>query len=217
MRDWQNTGMDGGSLEPRAGQDVDDSPISGGIVINDVEQSNRFGITYGIGMLEMEHRRRTDIQFFAFNDGSYLANDLSNQIIGPKAGLVWSNSRGPISFDFQSSLLLGINSGEITDMSKFGDDHPTPGALNRLLYMTSTYSAKTYERQAFSPVGELRAQSRLRLSKAMSLYTTWSTLLIGNLFQETNELRTGLPEPSFLVDNENLLVHQFYCGAEYIY
>lgn len=217
MRDWQNTGMDGGSLESRASQDVDDSPISGGMIINDVEQSNRFGITYGVGMLEIEHRRRTDIQASILGDGSYLANDLSNQIFGPKAGLVWNNSRGPISFDFQSSLLLGINSGEITDTSKFGDVRSPTGALNRLLYMSPTYSSRTYERQAVSPVGELRAQSRLRLTKALSLSTTWSTLLVGNLFQETSELRTGLPEPSFLVDNENLLVHQFYCGAEYVY
>src|SRR5262249_27855461 len=151
-----------------------------------------------------ERRRRTNIDLSIFADTSYMAGDITNQIIGPKAGLVWSKSQGAFSVDLQSSLLLGINLGEVTDTSKFGDDGAVPGAVNRLLYMTTTYSAETYERQAFSPVGELRAKSRLRLSKAVSLCTIWSTLFVENVFEETSQLRAGLPAPALLVDNGDL-------------
>ena len=51
----------------------------------------------------------------------------------------------------------------------------------------------------------------------LSLCTSWSSVIAGNLLQETADLRTGLPEPSFVVNDEDLLVHQFYCGMEYVH
>jgi hypothetical protein len=69
----------------------------------------------------------------------------------------------------------------------------------------------------FTPVGELRAQSRLRLTDGLSLRTTWSSLIIGNLLRENGELRGRLPHANILVENENMLIHQFYCGVEYIH
>jgi hypothetical protein len=184
MRDWQNSGMEGGSLESRDTQDEGDIRFRSEVLVSDVEQSNAFGIAYGIGILGMEIQRRTDIRASILE--GYFINGVNNQIVGPKAGLIWSKLHGPLSFDLQGSLLLGINSGEMSDTSKFGPNFTIPGALNRLL------------------------------SKRMSFCTMWSSLFVGNLFYETSELRTGLPEPTFVVDNENLVLHQFYCGLEYV-
>ena len=147
---------------------------------------------------------------------SYWAADVENQIFGPKAGLVWRNRRGPWSFDLQSSILLGFNSGQVDESSQVGTDS-VPGALNRLLYMRPTYSSHTDERQLFSPVGELRAQSRFRLTDALSLRTTWSSLIVGNLLNENGEVHFALPETTFVVENDNMLIHQLYCGLEYVH
>jgi hypothetical protein len=69
----------------------------------------------------------------------------------------------------------------------------------------------------FTPVGELRAQSRFRFTDAVSLQATWSTLFVGNLLNETGEVHFALPDTTIVVENDNLLIHQLYCGIEYVY
>jgi hypothetical protein len=216
MRDWQNSGMDGGALESRVVQDNSDNPFRGEFFVSDPVQSNAFGLAYGVGMLGVEQQRRTEIPHSILGDNSYWATSVDNEIMGPKAGLIWNNRRGPWSFTVQSTLLMGFNSGQVADSSKLGGSS-VPGALNRLVFTGPIYATHLDARELFTPVGELRAQSRLRLTHALSLCTTWSSLIVGNLLSENSDLRSGLPDPSFAVDNENLLVHQFYCGMEYVH
>ena len=215
MRDWQNTGMDGGTLESRSDQNEAGAPFTDEVAIEEPEESNAFGLAYGLGTLGTAQQIR--IQAFGSIIGdSYWAGDVENQVIGPKAGLVWRNRRGPWSFDLQSSILLGFNSGQIDESSRVGTNS-VPGALNRLLYMTPTYSSRTDERQLFTPVGELRAQSRFQLTDALSLRTTWSSLVVGNLLNQNGEVHFALPDTTIVVENDNMLIHQLYCGVEYVH
>jgi hypothetical protein len=69
----------------------------------------------------------------------------------------------------------------------------------------------------FTPVGELRAQSRIRLTDAFSFRTTWSSLVVGNLLNENGEVHFALPDTSIVVENDNMLIHQLYCGLEYVH
>ena len=215
MRDWQNTGMDGGTLESRTAPDDAAVPISDEVPIDEAEESNAVGLAYGLGTLGTEQQMHIRAYGSIIGD-SYWAAAVENQVIGPKAGLVWRNRRGPWSFDLQSSILLGFNSGQVDQSSRLGTDS-VPGALNRLLYMRATYSSHTDERQMFTPVGELRAQSRFRLTDALSLRTTWSSLVVGNLLNQNGEVHFALPDTTFVVENDNLLIHQLYCGVEYLH
>jgi hypothetical protein len=215
MRDWQNTGMDGGTLESRSDQNEADAPITDEATIDEPEESNAIGLAYGLGTLGTEQQMRIRAYGSVIGD-SYWAADVENQVFGPKAALVWRNRRGPWSFDLQSSVLLGFNSGQVDQSSRVGTDS-VPGALNRLLYMKATYSSQADERQLFTPVGELRAQSRFRLTESLSLRATWSSLLVGNLLSESGEVHFALPDTTIVVENDNMLIHQLYCGLEYVH
>src|SRR4029079_3573520 len=140
MRDWQNTGMDGGTLESRSDQNEADAPLTDDVAIEEPEESNAFGLAYGVGTLGTEQQMRIRAYGSVLGD-SYWARDVENQVIGPKAALVWRNRRGPLSFDLQSSILLGFNSGQVDESSRVGTD-TIPGAVNRLLYMKATYSSQ---------------------------------------------------------------------------
>jgi hypothetical protein len=215
MRDWQNSGMDGGTLESRTAPDDAAVPISDEAPVDDAEASNAFGLAYGLGTLGTEQQLHIRAYGSVIGD-SYWAAGVENQIFGPKAGLVWRSRRGPWSFDMQSTLLLGFNSGQVDESSAQGQNQ-IPGALNRLLYMSPRYTSHTDERQMFTPVGELRAQSRFRLTDALSLRTTWSSLVVGNLLNETGEVHWALPDTSIVVESDNMLIHQIYCGLEYLH
>jgi hypothetical protein len=215
MRDWQDSGMDGGALESRASQDDGAVPIFDEASIAQAEESNAVGLVYGLGTLATQQLTSIAAQGSIIGD-SYWSGGVENQILGPKAGLVWRSRRGPWSFDLQSSILLGFNSGQVEQSNSLGIDS-IPGALNRLLYSGATYSSHSEERHMFTPVGELRAQSRFRLTDALSLRTTWSSLLVENLLNQTGEVHLALPDTTFVVENDNMLIHQIYCGVEYIH
>jgi hypothetical protein len=215
MRDWQLSGMDGGTLASRAAQDDADGPLSDEVSMDVTVESNAIGLAYGLGTLSTEQQVQINAYGSIMGD-SYWSCDVENQIVGPKAGLVWRNRRGPWSLDMQSLVLLGFNSGQIGQSSRIGQDF-IPGALNRLFYMRATYWSQSDDRQMFTPAGELRAQSRLRLTDGLSLRTTWSSFIIGNLLREHGELHGPVPHISVLVENENMLIHQFYCGVEYLH
>jgi hypothetical protein len=136
MRDWQNSGMEGGTFESRTAQDDIAVPISDEAPIDEVEESNAFGLAYGLGTLGTEQQFRFRLYGSILGD-SYWAADVENQIFGPKAGLVWRSRRGPWSFDLQSLILLGFNSGQVDQSSALGQDF-IPGTLNHLLYMRPT-------------------------------------------------------------------------------
>jgi len=70
IRDWQSSGMDGGSLESRESQDIAESPSRSEVLVDNGAQPNGFGITYGIGTLGTERRRRTDIDLSIFAEDS---------------------------------------------------------------------------------------------------------------------------------------------------
>jgi hypothetical protein len=203
----------GDSQPAMGGKKANAVPVSDEASIDESEGANAVGLAYGLGALGTEQQMRISLRGSIIGD-SYWAADVENQVIGPKAGLVWRNRRGPWSLDLQSSILLGFNSGQVDRSSGVGTDHIIPGALNRLLYMTATYSSHTDERQMFTPVGELRAQSRFRLTDALSLRTTWSSLVVGNLLNENGEVHWALPDTTIVVENDNMLIHQLYCGLE---
>jgi hypothetical protein len=192
-----------------------DDPLSEGPPVNDSGDSNAYGIAYGIGSLGIEQQKRLDGPGTVLGN-SFWTTDADNQIVGPKAGLVWTNRRGPWSFDLQSLFLLGFNSGQVSDSSKLGMDL-IPGALNRLFYIGPTYAANIDSRQLFTPVGEFRAQTRLRLNHSLSLSTAWTSLIVGNYLSVSNEFHTTFPDITFAVERDNLFVHQLYCGMEFVH
>ena len=129
VRDWQNSGVVGGSLAPRGTRDDLECPIPDEILIDETADSNAIGLSYGVGTMETDEQTQVNAFGGVIGD-SYWTSDIENLVIGPKAGLVWRNRRGPWSFGINSSLLLGLNSGQIGGTSKFGEER-SPGALIR--------------------------------------------------------------------------------------
>jgi hypothetical protein len=213
MRDWQRSGLNGGSLNARDTAGDAESPFTEESLVGEQDESSAFGIVYGVGAVGIEQQWRTATQGSILGNG-YWGTGIDNQILGPKAGMIWTTCRGPWLFDVQSFFMLGINSGQITDKIRLGADL-IPAALNRPLYATPFDANRVADRQSFTPVGELNAQARLRLTDMWSLRTAWSSLIVGNLLHESGELRVNLPEPTFVVESDSMVVHQLYCGVEY--
>jgi len=58
MRDWQNSGMDGGMLKSRSAQDDAGLPFLDEVSIDEIDDSNGFGLAYGLGTLGTEQQLR---------------------------------------------------------------------------------------------------------------------------------------------------------------
>jgi hypothetical protein len=215
-RNWQASGFTGGTLR---GDDADG--LWRQLIIDDEEFAvpqridNRLGFAYGVGTIALDGLRQI------YGRGSILgdtvwATGTQNQIIGPKTGVVWQRRLGKWTLDSQALTILGANASRISNRGVIGIER-LPGALNRPLYARQTSYTEDSSHVNLSPAGELRAALNYELSKSVTFRAVWSTLVVGNVLNATDEL----PDAEnlnlrFRVDASGYALHQLFCGIQYL-
>ena len=116
--------------------------------------ADRIGIAYGLGVISTEQQIGVTASGSILGRNEFTAG-IENQIVGPKAGMVWQGHRGKWSFDVQGLGLLGFNTGQVSQSATTGEEL-IPGVLNRPLYASRIESSEQTSRVVFAPAGELR-------------------------------------------------------------
>jgi hypothetical protein len=175
---------------------------------------NRVGFAYGIGTFAIDDIRQ-GYAWGSFLGSSSWLTGASNQILGPKTGVVFQRRLGKWTFDSQGLVVLGANAAQVSQRGVMGEGR-IPGALNQLLYARTTKYASDSTSLGFSPAGEIRAAINYELNNSITLRTAWSTLVVGNVSHTTDELASELPNLTFSISDDQYTLHQFFCGVEYV-
>jgi len=164
IRDWQFTGIDGGSVSPMDMYwpgEIGPAPQMWAAPLG--SRQNGFGIIYGVRMIE----RQTGI--YATADGGILGSaywhtEAENHVVGPQLGLMLLRSAGPSSLRLQATAMAGFNYGDVEQHGSVGSQRLIPGALNRPLFARPTSFRHVDPHDEISPSGELRAEATYRVT-----------------------------------------------------
>jgi hypothetical protein len=214
VRNWQRSGFADGTLR---GDAFDDSGLSvplfaEGELAAQKQVENRVGIAYGIGTLNIDDMSMFNYSFGFFGDLNWSAR-VHNQIIGPKSGIIFQRRRGQWSFDSSILAMLGANASQV--VRRAGTEvYLIPGALNRPLYARPVSYYNDESDFALSPTSAIRAAIIYEINDSLTLRTSWSSLLIANIYEVGSPI-FRLPNPSYRVDTGEYLLHQLFCGVEY--
>jgi hypothetical protein len=178
-------------------------------------RSGGFGLVYGYRQFVVRDRAGIDASGGIFGR-LYTRTDTENSTTGPQVGLVAFQRFGPLSFYAHGLLVASWNEGNVEQSNGFGAQL-VPGATNRLLYAQPTNSNFQDPRSGLVPAGVFWAETGLQLTQNSALKFSWSALFLDNIFLSDNRTRYFLPDMG-LTDpgNQNLFVHNFFCGIEII-
>ncbi len=123
---------------------------------------------------------------------------------------------GRWSFDVQGMCMFGANSGQADKSQSMGTGWLTPGVLNRPLYARPTYYAESDSELSFSPVAEVRAAIRLRMTNWLYLRANGSSVYMSDFLSATTNLTGKLPQATLDAAHESMLVHNLFVGLEYV-
>lgn len=115
----------------------------------------------------------------------------------------------------QGNVLATYNFAEVALDGEFGDYSFIPGALNQPLYTRPVDFHHDEDHHNFSPAGEVRAASRYRISKSVSVHLNWSALMVGNVIFAEDRVAYRLPDLGLQdADSQTYFVQQVFCGIE---
>jgi hypothetical protein len=217
IRDWQFTGIDGGSVSP---MDMywpgEIGPAPPMWVAPLGSRQNGVGIIYGVRMIE----RQTGIYVTA--DGgiigsAYWHTEAENHVVGPQLGVMLLRNAGPWSIRFQATAMAGFNYGDVEQHGSVGSQRQIPGALNFPLFARPTSFRHVDPHDEISPSGELRAEATYRVTDRVSFALTWSGIAIGNALLSEQRLGYSFPDLG-LVDpgEQQIFVHNLFCGVSVV-
>ncbi len=156
MRDEQMTGIEGGNMGPQSANPTESLSVAPQIT-SFAHDGSRYsiGFLYGVRVLDSNE------DHFGYIDGIspiILNMRMDKRIIGPQAGIVWSQNRGPLSFAVQGLALMGYNSSRLRYYGELGKDQ-LPGRYNHPLNLSRQEFAYARSYNDFAPSGELQAET----------------------------------------------------------
>lgn len=210
------TGIEGGGLGPRSVEYQDEPNFPRLQPFTPNRQHHSIGLLFGVRVIETRA-----VNFINANGGvlSSLLVDLNveNHIVGPQAGIVWAKSHGPISAEMKGLALLGYNSARVTLDGSVAKDL-VPGRFNHPLYLSPTSFDHVATYHEFSPSGELCMETKLQVSRRVSLKLAWTGLLINNFLLTGNRIKFQLPSFGLLdPGGGELFLQSVYGGMEMRY
>ena len=162
-------------------------------------RTHRFPRFHGGSILEIYYGAR----FLSFDDrfvfsgigGTYADSTwdtkAQNNLIGPQLSGRFYNTRGRWTFNVEGRFLAAANIQNFKQTVNFGT-LMVPGALNGPIAF-NPFSARHGRRDIdFSPVGELRVETALRVTKAISLKVGYTGLYAGNMARAANVVNYDL-------------------------
>ncbi len=214
IRDWQFTGIDGGSVSPMNMYwpgEIGPAPQLSAMPLG--SRQNGIGIIYGVRIIE----RQTGIYVTA--DGglpgsAYWHTEAENHVLGPQLGLMLLRSAGRWSTRFQATAMAGFNYGDVHQRGSVGLQRTIPGAINQPLFLRPTSFRHVDPHGEISPSGEIRAEATYQATDRVSFALTWSGIAIGNALLSEHRIGDSFPDLG-LVDpgEQHIFVHNLFCGV----
>ena len=134
-----------------------------------LEQGRRDHLQFRYGVNFLRLRDEFTFQGLGSILGRTTANhEVDNQIVGPQVGLRWTRDRGKWDFTLDGRVTFGYNIADLTQNDIFGEEL-IPGALNRPALGRTTTTVDSRRFDGFSPLGELRAEFRYKITKALAI------------------------------------------------
>lgn len=136
-------------------------------------------LRYGVSYL----RFRDDFNFEGL--GSILGrtsvdHETDNQFVGPSVGLRWRRDHGNWDFSLDTQVTLSYNIVDHRQNGIFGEEL-IPGALNRPINGRTYTSVDSKHEDDFSPMAELRAEARYKITKALAVTVGYKAKFIDNI------------------------------------
>ena len=178
-------------------------------------RSDDLQLRYGVNFL----RFRDDFQFEGL--GSILGrttidHEVDNQLIGPSVGLRWRRDHGRWDVAISAQATLAYNIVDHRQQGIFGEEL-IMGALNRPINGRTTLNANGLHDDDFSPMAELRAEARYKITKALALKIGYKAKFIDNIYRSSESI--GWTAPYYTIDAQNgksdVLINGLTMGIEF--
>ena len=137
----------------------------------------------------------------------------NNRIIGPQFGFRLTKPKGRWNFTVQGRALFGANFLNIRQDGVIAD-HLTPGPAGVPFALAPSDFSNSLNDEKFSPVGELRAEAAMLLTRAIKLKVGWNGLVIGGATRATNATRWRLPNMGIINSDEEVFIQGVNAGFE---
>ncbi len=167
---------------------------------------------YGVRYLEIDNR------FSVIGRGGVLAdseweNRSRNRIVGPQVGFRHYNRRRRWTFAIEGRFLAGANFVSINQDGVLGN-LIVPGQVDNPFAMGPTTFVNKLTTEKFAPVGELRVETALQLTRAVSIQVGWNGLVTGNVAKASNTILYQLPTMGIVDREEDLFLQGLSFGVE---
>jgi hypothetical protein len=145
-----------------------------------------------------------------------LFSRVNNFIVGPQVGARWSRSRGRWTVSAEGRFLAAANFQQVRLNGGYATLAVPGGPRGAFQNLASSRFDDAQTDEEFSPVGELRLETQLRLTRAISLRMGYNGLVAGGTSRASRRINYVLPEPSILDGrtNEAFIVNGFNFGFE---
>lgn len=169
-------------------------------------------LRYGVSFL----RFRDDFNFEGL--GSILGrttvnHEVDNQIVGPSVGIRWRRDHGKWDFSLDSQVSLAYNIVDHRQNGIFGEEL-IPGALNRPILGRTFTGVDSQHDDDFSPMAEIRAEARYKITKALAVTVGYKAKFIDNI-QRSSEAIVWSNEWGINPTKSDVFINGITMGVEF--
>jgi hypothetical protein len=145
-----------------------------------------------------------------------LFSRVNNFIVGPQVGARWARSRGRWTVSAEGRFLAAASFQQVRLRGSYATLAAPGGPRGAFQNLTSSHFDDAQTDEQFAPVGELRLETQLKLTRALSLRMGYNGLVVGGISRASRRIDYTLPELSILDDrkNESFIVNGFNFGFE---
>ncbi len=155
-------------------------------------QRNHFDVALGARYFRLkdEFFWTGDIDTFGT---TFQTTEADNNIVGPQIRARWSHQRHRLTFGLDGRVMFGYNIENLRQRGAIGR-LLEPGALNRSATAQPTYVANGRQETEFSPLAELRADVRYRITDVFSARLGYTATFIDNVTRASQVVQYRLPD-----------------------
>lgn len=172
-----------------------------------LEYDERFNVTGSGGIL----------------DQSYWNTRAFNNLVGPQVGMRWQKTKGRFTLSADGRFFAAWNFQTIRQKGALATQLqptlPNPSGTTRPpgvpAFLSQTQFTNNEHEVEWAPVVELRLQTHVRLTRAISFTTGWNGMFMDGLARPVNMIRYSMPTMGILPNNrEDVFVQGVNFGIE---
>lgn len=157
-------------------------------------QNQRLQVGYGVRYM----RLKDEFAWGGFIDGvdgwgrTFASTKVDNNLVGPQIRLRWNIQKAKWHFALDGRFMAGYNIQNTSLVGGFGENIIT-GGLNNSAVAQPTYTATGRQDENFSPLVELRAETRYLLTRSISFKLGYTATFVDNITRGSQVTRYTLP------------------------